>query len=63
VTRDEGDRDLGADPGPDPAEVLRQARESKAQLSCLGCSVSGAWAVVALFGLVALVVYAIGRLL
>lgn len=63
MARDEnGKRDLGADPGPDPFETLQQIRASKPRIGCLGCFVSGGWAVAALVALVGLLVYAILRL-
>ena len=63
MTRDDaGSRDLDADPGSDPAETLRRIRESRPRFGCLGCFVSGGWAIAALVGLVALVAYVIARL-
>ncbi len=49
------------DPGSDPERILREIREARPRFGCLGCSVSGGWAVAAIVGLVVLVVYVIGH--
>lgn len=49
------------DPGPDPERILREIRESRPRFGCLGCFVTGGWALAAIVGLVVLIVYVIVR--
>jgi hypothetical protein len=54
--------DVDPDPGRDPNQTLREIRESRPRVGCLGCVVSGGWAVAAPVGLVVLLVYLVMRL-
>ncbi len=50
-----------ADPGSDPERILREIRESKAKLGCFGVTLTGAWALLGMLGLIALAVYLLRR--
>ena len=46
----------GPDPGPDHERVLREIGEAQPRFGCLGCVVSGGWAVAALVAFVVAIV-------
>jgi len=50
-----------ADPGSDHERILREIRESKPKLGCFGNTITGAWALLAMLGLVALAGYLLRR--
>lgn len=54
--------DFDPDPGPDHERILREIRESRPRLECLGCAVSGGWAVAAVITAVVAAVYVLARL-
>ena len=49
-----------ADPGSDHERVLRDIRESKPKLGCLGKTLTGTWALLAM-GVLAVIAYVLAR--
>ncbi len=50
-----------ADPGPDPERALREIRNSEPKFGCLGRTVTGGWALLAMGGLLLSIVYLVSR--
>lgn len=50
-----------ADPGSDPKWTLRAIQDSEPKLGCLGRTVSGTGAILAMGGLALVIIYLVGR--
>ncbi len=50
-----------ADPGSDHEQILREIQDSEPQFGCMGRTVTGCGAVLSMGGLIAVIVYLLGR--